>query len=93
MLPSGERLLVYHDVVAAEKWWGAAARRRRGRPSLKELDAPLVEEMREMILADPALTATPAAWQLEDDGKLAGVGKPINRVDRAVRRYREKYPT
>lgn len=69
-----------------------APRRPKGR-SYALLDAPLVDQMRQMVVEHTQPSPTAAAWAvIGRDGQGAyGSADPINKVDRLVGRYRELY--
>lgn len=66
-----------------------AAEKQSGRRSLAEDDAPLIEEMRRLILAGEASSVPDAALAFAD--RAGGKGTAQSRAKRLERRYGEKY--
>jgi hypothetical protein len=68
-------------------------KRRRGRPkgsgSYEAVDEPLIDEMREAIEANPAVSPTAAAACVAD--RAPGGGTPESKVKRLAQRYSEKF--
>lgn len=62
-----------------------------GPKPLADQEAPLIEEMRKMILADPTLTASAALRRLAAAGwKIPGRGTLENRMDRVVGHFYDR---
>lgn len=77
-----EHLIEFWDVRVALA--EAPLRGRRGRKSYAAVDAPLWDEMRTMLAADPSLSPWAAAGKLVKAGRVEGGGTPESKQKRLV---------